>query len=105
MGPGLETERSSARGSSPPIPDVVSLVCASRLSDQGGRVDTVIDVLNQFKLPAGIDHAFILISMRCFSLFELCVKYVNKELFPAELDLPPNNSVLFFSLFFGTLTL
>ncbi len=29
----------------------------------------------------------------------------NKSLFPAELDLPPNNSVLFFSLFYGTLTL
>ncbi len=29
----------------------------------------------------------------------------NKTLFPAELDLPPNNQVLLFSLFFGTLTL
>ncbi len=29
----------------------------------------------------------------------------NKTQFPAELDLPPNNQVLFFSLFFGTLTL
>ncbi len=29
----------------------------------------------------------------------------NKTLFPAELDLTLNNSVLFFSLFYGTLTL
>jgi hypothetical protein len=29
----------------------------------------------------------------------------NKTLFPAELNLPPSNSVLFFSLFYGTLTL
>jgi hypothetical protein len=28
----------------------------------------------------------------------------NKTLFPADLDLPPNNQVLFISIFLGTLT-
>jgi hypothetical protein len=34
------------------------------------------------------------------------MNHVNdKTLFPADLDLPPNNQVLFISIFFGTLTL
>lgn len=51
-------------------------------SNQGGRVDTVVDrslhVVFDSNLPPEDYNSILLISMLCFSLFELCVFEVNK---------------------------
>ena len=68
------------------------------------QLSSALSSCNEFKCYLIKKNLRLSIDIYVFGSFKLCVFYINKSPFLAELNLPPTSQVLLFSSFFRTLT-